>query len=155
MLIPFRAQLLVKTLCLVLLFSAGMPILLPLLLIFCATAWPMDRLHLLARFAPPPLTNALTLRFVLSVWLPPFLVLHAVFGSLMFLAADAANGDSYAETFARGPLACYVAFTVALTAFVIGQAHGCPDPEIMQQALVANATRRMATQLCHADRAAP
>ena len=121
--IPFRAQLLVKTLCLVLLFSAGMPILLPLLLLFCLTAWPMDRLHLLARFAPPPLTNALTLRFVLNVWLPPFLVLHAVFGSLMFLAADAANGYTYAETFARGPLACYVCFTVALTAFVVAQAH--------------------------------
>ena len=51
-----------------------------------------------------------------------FLVFHAVFGSLMFLAADAANGTPYAETRARAARVP-VCFTVALTAFVVAQGH--------------------------------
>lgn len=123
LLIPFRVQLLAKTLCLVIIFSAGMPILMPLLLLFCLTAWPMDRLNLLARFAPPPLTNDLALRFVLSSLLPPILFLHSVMGSLFFLMAERVSGYTYAEIFARGPVACYFAFTACLTIFLLSQSY--------------------------------
>ena len=47
----------------------------------------MDRFNLLARFEPPPLTNALSLRYVLSVWLPPFLVLMLLMVFYLILGA--------------------------------------------------------------------
>jgi len=89
--VPFRAQLLVKTLCLVILFSSGLPVLMPLLLLYCCTAWPCDRIHFLARYAPPPLTNDLSLRFVIGVILPPFIALHSVLGAIFYVSHAAAQ----------------------------------------------------------------
>ena len=117
--VPFRAQLLVKTLSLVMLFSAGMPILFPLFLIFCLTAWPMDRLHLLGRYGPPPLTNNLSLRFVLAVLLPPFLCCHVIFALFFFVAADFSHGYTVGESLLRGPILFYLVFSILLIGFVV------------------------------------
>ena len=122
--IPFRAQLLVKTICLVLLFSAGMPQLYMFLLLYCTTAWPMDRLNLLARFAPPPLTNDLSLRFVLSIIMPLCLVLHCVFGFGFFYFRERARGQTLADGLGGiTPLLCYSIFSVLLVLFVALSVH--------------------------------
>ena len=109
--------------CLTILFCAGMPILLPILIVFCVTSVVMDRMNLLTRYEPPPLTNALTLRFVISVFLPPFLMLHCVLGSIMFgLAAgeEMRHAAPHAESvnvLLHPPLQLYLAFSVVFVAF--------------------------------------
>ena len=119
--IPFRGQGLAKTLCLVMLFSSAMPILLPLLFVYCVTAIPVDHLHLFVRFAPPPLTNDLTFRWIISNLLPLFLILHCIFGCLFYIAAEVSAGRTVAQALVRGPLLLYLVFTVAVTGGVAYQ----------------------------------